>query len=583
MKRWGLLGLLALLACGEEEVVEEITTPQVQVCPGVVAGALPGAEPAQEAVSPEVRTGADGRQRYIVRFREALPVGPLRVADDSGLGGQIHAVYRHVPAAVMDLTPEERTELAQDPDVVSIDPDLPRRALGLPTPSASALLSAAVQSGSVAEYTQGLRMVEAPAVWDKNQDGVLDEQEPTGEGITVCVIDSGIDPDHPELKAAYHGGWDFVEGDDAPWDQNEAHWGGGHGTHVAGTIAAQLSSGAANVGPGMSPNGVVGVAPGTRLLIARVLDTRGVAWVSDIIAALEWCHGQGANIATLSLGGSSSTRVEREAFESVSAKGMLVIAAAGNNGIYVEYPASYPSVLAVGAVDTAMRRAPFSSRGENLALMAPGISVLSSFIRNQGTISQVELGGIPHASLPLHLAPAGTYTGRIVDCREGSTLSSCRLATCEGFVAYVDRNDRVPLQSQLLNVMRQGARALIIGDKEGETVLSDLSIGRRGNWVPAALVSHEAGVLMRRMAGLNTHVTLHRSDYTMASGTSMATPHVTGVAALVWSRRPSLTAVQVRALLQSTAKDLGPTGWDPDYGYGMVQAAAALQALEDLP
>jgi subtilisin family serine protease len=423
-------------------------------------------------------------------------------------------------------------------------------------------------------------MVEATAVWDANLDGKLDERAPTGNGIKVCVIDSGIDPDHPELKQAYLGGKDFVDNDDAPWDKFEETWGYGHGTHVAGIIAAQLASGATNVGPEMDRNGVVGVAPGAGLLIARVLDTEGQAWISNVLSALEWCQGQGAHIASLSLGGPHETQLEREAFEKAASKGMLIIAAAGNSGGALAYPAGYPSVVAVGAVDSSARRAFFSSRGDNLSLMAPGVEVLSTIVRNQGTVSQVALGEVRMPSRSVFQAPAGTHSGRLVDCGDGSTLASCAQATCDGFVAFVNFQHEEAVPRQIVNVMKQGARAVIISGANHPGGLMELSIGRPGNWVPSAQVSHETGDKMRAVPGITTHVQLTQSDYAPFSGTSMAAPHVTGVAALLWSARPGLTAAQVRQLMESTAKDLGLEGRDRDHGYGLVRAHAAMQALQ---
>jgi subtilisin family serine protease len=575
MTRWGLLGVLALVACGGGD---EGTHSQALECPGVVAGAEPGTESAQELGT---RSSAlqDERQRFLIRYRDAAGVSASRV---SSLGDKMLRVLRNVPVVVAQLTPDERAALAADPDVEFIEPDSTRRSLGLSPPSSPWATEPTVQQGSSGEYTPGLHLVGAPWVWDKGQDGKLDPAAPTGEGVKVCVIDSGIDPDHPELKGTLVGGKDFVDGDELPWDRNAQGWGEGHGTHVAGIIAAQLSSAGANLGPDMNPDGVVGVAPGARLLIARVIGMDGNARVSDIIASLEWCQQQGAQIATLSLGGSLDSRAEREAFKAAADHGMLIIAAAGNSGGPMDYPAAYPSVLAVGAVDQSMRRAPFSAHGWNLALMAPGVSVLSTFIREQGTMAQVEVGDTRYTSRPLYLAPAGMQSGKLVDCGDASSPGSCREATCDGFVAYVDRSDQVPLPVQLTNVMKQGARAIIIGDLERDGDLGDLSIGRRGHWIPGVVVSHDEGAAMRRMAGLNANVKVHKTDYAIASGTSMAAPHVAGVAALAWSKRPSLTAAQVRDLLESTAKDLGEPGLDWDYGYGLVQASAALEALEAL-
>jgi subtilisin family serine protease len=575
MKHSGLLGVLLLSACGGGDGEEG--RAQALQCPGVVAGALPGSEPSEEELATSTHALSDGRQRFLIRYREEGEASASRV---SALGGKVLRVFQSVPAVAARLTPEERALIEADPMVEFVEPDSPRRGLGLTPPASPFSAQPTVRQGSIGEYTQGLHMVEAPWVWDAEHDGILDAHAPTGEGIKVCLIDSGVDPGQPELKAAILDGKDFVDGDNEPWDRDAQSWGDGHGTHVAGIIAAQLASGGANVGPEMDRGGVVGVAPGARLLIARVIGMDHLAWSSDIIAGLEWCQQQGAQIASLSLGGGADGRLEYDAFRAASTHGMLVIAAAGNTGGPLDYPAAYSSVLAVGAVDQSMRRAPFSAHGANLSLMAPGVSVLSTVIQGQGTLSQVAVGDIPYPSRPLSFAPAGTQTGKLVDCGVADSPGACLQATCDGFIALVERSDRVPLQTQLTHVMQQGARAVIVADLERDGDSGSLSIGRRGHWVPASVVSHDTGLAMRRMTGFTTHVRLDTADYEFASGTSMAAPHVAGVAALVWSAYPSLTAAQVRAVLESTAKDLGAVGKDSDYGHGLVQASAALRALQ---
>jgi len=573
MKRWGILGVLVLAAaCGGED---DRISAQAHLCPGVVAGALPGAELSQSA-APRPEANNDGRRRYLIRFRDGAPVSASRVSE---LGSRVLHVYQHAPAVAALLAPEEYASLLRNPDVQYIEPDALRRPLGVTVPTDGSSPRSFME-GSVGEYMPGLDLVKAPWVWDGDRDGKLYPDEvPHGRGIKVCVLDTGIDPNHPELRDVIAGGNDIVDGDGDPSDQDaNGVWGEGHGTHVAGIIAAQLGSGG-SVSPGMDEKGVVGVSPGARLLIARVLNTQGMAWASDIIKGLEWCQLQGAQIASLSLGGSNDSRVERDAFQRAADSGMLVIAAAGNGGGPLDFPAAYRSVLAVGAVDQSMRRASFSAHGFNLSLMAPGVDVLSTVIRGQGTMSEVELGDIPYESRPIFLAPAGKISGRLVHCGVGDSIGSCQTASCDGFVAYVERSFSVPLQVQLATVMRQGAGAVIFADMPHEGTLASLTIGRRGNWVPSVVVSDESAGAMRKMMGFNTHVRLHATDYALSSGTSMAAPHVAGVAAIVWSKRPTLSAVEVRQLLESTAKDLGPEGKDYDYGYGLVQADAAIQAL----
>jgi subtilisin family serine protease len=555
---WAFLGLLSLAACSG---VDDVSEQDQDSCGEVETHASPG---------PEV---ADGREAVLVRYRSGTRVGAATVRR---LGGQVTAQYHFVPAVAARVTPEERARLAADPDVERIEPDVELRALGLP-----------MTAGSVDEYTDAVRLVQAPLVWDANADGVLDTGAPIGTGIRVCVIDSGLDRRHPELTIPYVAGHDFVDDDDDPSDESRGVRGFGHGTHVAGIIAAQLASGGATW-PGMSRGGMVGVAPGAQLLIARVLNVHESASISDVLSALEWCRKQGAHIASLSLGSSTDMgRTAREAFQAARDAGMLLVAAAGNDSepnreAPLSYPAAYPSVLAVGAVDTRGGVATFSNRGESLSLVAPGVNVLSSISLQVATVSEFDTEGQRYTSRSLFFSPAGEYTGELVDCGQGET-GGCKGGTCDGFVAYV----RLTGGSAALaarNVMRQGARAIVFGvDNSESESWQKLLDGPGLAWVPSLAVGRESRAAVLKNLGRRVHVNLRGVDYAELPGTSMATPHVTGVAALVWSARPSLTATEVRSLLERTAKDLGEPGHDPRYGHGLVQAKAALDALQKTP
>ncbi|MET0405741.1 MAG: S8 family serine peptidase, partial [Cystobacter sp.] len=186
----------------------------------------------EHSVSGTLSTPAeDDRQAVLVRYRS----GVVRSASAAQhLGIFASAQYQLTPAVAARLTPQEITRLASDPHVERIEPDLELRALGQP-----------LSAGSIDEYTDALRLVQAPRVWDANEDGVLDRGAPTGMGIRVCVIDSGIDRRHPELALPYVDGHDFVDNDEDPSDESQGVRGLGHGTHVAGIIAAQLASGGA--------------------------------------------------------------------------------------------------------------------------------------------------------------------------------------------------------------------------------------------------------------------------------------------------------------------------------------------------
>ncbi len=400
-----------------------------------------------------------------------------------------------------------------------IEPDGEVHALGSPS-----------TVGSVDEYTEALRLVQAPKVWDANEDGLLDPGAVTGAGIRVCVIDSGLNRRHPELLLPYAGGHDFVDGDDDPSDESEGVKGIGHGTHVAGIIAAQLASAGAT-GPDMSRGGMMGVAPGVELLVARVLDVNEKASVSSLLSALEWCQEQRAHVISLSLGASMDMgSTAREAFQAASDAGVLIVAAAGNDSTSgseapLSYPAAYPSVLAVGAVNTEGELASFSNRGEGLSLVAPGMDVLSTINSQVTTVSQLEASEGPYTSRSLYFAPEGDYTGELVDCGHGEYLG-CKGGTCGGFVAYVRLDTSSSDVAHLAhNVIHQGARAIVFGISDSEQSPIQLSLGATASqWVPTLTVGRESRAKVLQSLGKGLHVRLRSVDYARFYGTPWRRP-----------------------------------------------------------
>jgi subtilisin family serine protease len=128
--------------------------------------------------------------------------------------------------------------------------------------------------------------------------------------------------------------------------------------------------------------GVVGVAPGARLHAVKVLDDSGLGYTSDIIQGLEWCVAHHMHVASLSLGGGGTTSLQN-ACDQAFAAGVLLVAAAGNAGGPVSYPAAYPSVIAVSATDSQDQLASFSNFGPEIALAAPGVDI---YIHLQGRV-----------------------------------------------------------------------------------------------------------------------------------------------------------------------------------------------------
>ncbi|MEB3238327.1 MAG: S8 family serine peptidase [Candidatus Sericytochromatia bacterium] len=278
------------------------------------------------------------------------------------------------------------------------------------------------------------------AVWARSQ----------GEGVTVAVLDTGVDATHPDLAPNLEAGLNLVEGGNLPPTDDF-----GHGTHVAGIVGAALNN-----------RGVVGTAPRCRILPVRVLGVEG-GTTAALIEGLDAARRRGAQVANLSLGSAQVSRIEADEMARAVGQGMIVVAAAGNealSGNPIEYPAALTGVISVAALGLAgkdasgapvMVRAAFSNHNPFNAVAAPGVDILST--------------------VPLSLFPDATSVG---------------------------------------------------------------------------------------------------AGYAYASGTSMASPLVAGVAALMLARK--VPAAQVRARLQETARDLGAPGSDDLHGAGLVQPASAV-------
>ncbi len=267
----------------------------------------------------------------------------------------------------------------------------------------------------------------------------LDVSDGSVSNQKVCIIDTGYDINHPDLQSSRS----IVTGHSqvgSSWTKD----GHGHGTHVAGTIAAL----------GGNNQGVVGVNRNgeLKLHIVKIFGDDGTSTrTSDLIRAVENCAAAGATVVNMSLGSDFYSQAKNDAMARIFNQGVLLVAAAGNNGSSSKsYPASYPSVMSVAAVDSSNRKAEFSQYNDQVDIAAPGVGVLSTL-------------------------PGGRYA--------------------------------------------------------------------------------------------------------RYSGTSMASPHVAGVAALVWSHFPNKTAKQIRQALESTAKDLGSRGRDDKYGHGLVRADLAYNHL----
>ncbi len=264
----------------------------------------------------------------------------------------------------------------------------------------------------------------------------------TGSGVTVAVIDTGVDATHPDLAGHVLTGYDEINQTAAGnTDPN------GHGTHVAGTIAALTGNGV----------GVSAIAPDAKIMPIRVLGADGSGYMSDAANGIVYAADHGADVVNMSLGSEDEDASVTNAIAYARSRGVVVVAAAGNErqkGSPNSYPAADPGVIAVAATDSTDTVASYSNQGSYVDVAAPGSAILSTY--------------------------------------------------------------------------------------------------------PTAL---------------------NNTGYAVLYGTSMASPHVAAIAALLKAYNPTLTPDQVEQALESSAVDLGPAGKDSDYGYGRVDAAAALAAV----
>ena len=274
-------------------------------------------------------------------------------------------------------------------------------------------------------YQWGLNKVRAPEAWALS----------TGQGVLIAVLDTGTDYIHPDLsgKVRTDIDWDFVNNDDNARDDH------GHGTHVSGIAAAATNNSI----------GVAGLGWDASILPLKVLDSRGQGTTAELIPAIYRAADRGARVINMSLGGLYSCPSNLQAaVDSAYSRGVLLVAAAGNNGANLTVaPANCAHVLGVAATNSSDTRADFSNYGDHVSVAAPGTSIYS---------------------------------------------------------------------------------------------------------------------------------TLRGGGYGYMDGTSMATPFVAGLAALVYARFPTYTPNQAASAILDNAQDLGSTGWDADYGCGRIDAFRAL-------
>lgn len=313
---------------------------------------------------------AQEKARYLVTTK-----GPVRDAVRATGGAMIHE-YSLVSGAAIEIPSQALEGIRRNPNVIAIEPDIMMEAVASPAakPPSGGKPPPPPPPAQTVEWN--ILKIDAQKAWINS----------TGAGVKVAVIDTGIDKTHPDLAANIAGGRNFVRKgsrlDPDAWSDDN-----GHGTHVAGIIAAVNNT-----------IGVVGVAPDAKLYAVKVLNSTGSGFVSDIIAGIEWSVANDMAVINMSLGASTGSSLLADACQAAANDGLLIVAAAGNDGGPVIYPARYDSVIAVGATDSSNVVPSWSNKGAEVEVVAPGVSVLSAYKGGQYKVLSGTSMATPHVA-----------------------------------------------------------------------------------------------------------------------------------------------------------------------------------------
>lgn len=259
-----------------------------------------------------------------------------------------------------------------------------------PTPPTTTTTSTTVPSQSTQQTPWGIARVGASIVWAGETPG-----RNRGQGVNVAILDTGVDVDHPDLVANIEGGYVAIADNPQYPPGSSYDDDNGHGSHVAGIVAA-----ADNL------IGVVGVAPEADLYAVKVLDSSGSGWTSDVVRGVNWAIDTRSDanpdndiqVVNMSLSSNYQSTILRAALADAETAGILLVAAAGNDGGAVDYPAAESQVMAVAATGETDLVPSWSSRGPQVELAAPGWYVLSTYVAAQyGWMSGTSMAA-PHVS-----------------------------------------------------------------------------------------------------------------------------------------------------------------------------------------
>lgn len=462
-------------------------------------------------------------------------------------------------------------ELKADPSVETVEPNYLRWVQAAPTDPRFNDQWPLHNTGQTVNGTKGtsgadIKYLEA---WEK-------ARVATGQ-MVVAVIDTGVDVEHPDLAPRMwvntletpnnnrdddgNGYIDDYYGYDFAGDLPDPMDSGDHGTHVAGTIAAQ----------GNNNLGLIGVQDQVKIMALKVSSDGDAISSSGVIDAVEYAVAmkrRGVPIVALnaSYGGGGFSSAERDSIATAGFEGIIMCAAAGNdtsnNNLSPSYPASYDvsNIIAVASTDSKDALSTFSNYGStSVDIAAPGTSVLSTKPRSIA----ITVGSRKYETLPITFAGQTTgLSGRIYDCGIGNPAEFP--AAVSGQIALIARGT-LTFAEKVTHAQAAGAKAVMIYNNVDGPFLGTL--GSAGSWIPAVALTRADGLAIKALA-LPVNCTWELEfDYQFLSGTSMATPHVSGAVAFAALNFPSdtmaqriariLNNVDVKASLQGKVKTSG--------------------------
>ncbi len=340
-------------------------------------------------------------ERVLVKFREGVSAQERGEVHRQAGGTEVDTIPR-IDVYVVAVPPGQGAEKAQvyarNPNVLFAEQD--HLAQAVETPNDPSMSS-----------QWGLQKVQAPSAWDLAK---------SNTSISIAVLDTGVDLAHPDLSAKVVASANFTDSATA----NDVY---GHGTHVAGIAAAATNNGL----------GVAGLGYNATVLNVKVLGDNGSGSYSWVANGVIWAADNGAQVINMSLGGSSASSTLESAVNYAWSKGVVVVAAAGNNGNTVPfYPAYYSNVIAVAATDNVDQLASFSTRGDWVDAAAPGVTIYSTLINNSYGYKSGTSMASPHvaglAALVFTQVTDGNGNGLLNDEARAKILSTCDAISATG-------------------------------------------------------------------------------------------------------------------------------------------------------